>query len=107
MLSQKFNAAKHALLQQLIRWSAQHNADGNAPADLTGNQPLLQPQHHGQRALQGLLQSCFEEKSGKAIGWGSHGSSDSIHDASPYSAAVRLDDAKFLSLPAVVEYTDR
>lgn len=110
-LSGRFHGAKHALLQQLLYFRAADSettslgAQGNQDVNKSNCAPMetLVPQ----RPLLELLHLCFDEKSGKAIGRGSHAGSTSIHDSSPYAAAVRLADADFLSLAPVVEYTER
>lgn len=114
----RFHGAKHALLQQLLQQSAEYRhaiAIGRMsvemPDDQQGDEYALQARKESHlspaRPLQELLHQCFEEKAGKAIGRGSHASSSSIHDTSPYTAALRLPDVDFLSMPPVVEYTSR
>ena len=110
-LSMRFHGAKHALLQQLFRRSAQHHraaASSTASHEVQdSNQPTHEHSQILQKPLLELLHLCFDEKGGKAIGRGNHEGSSSLHDSSPYAAAVRLADTDFLSLPPVVEYTER
>jgi hypothetical protein len=52
-----------------------------------------------------MLADCLQERATKYIGCGASERTASIHDASPYTIALRMRDAAFFRLPAVLALT--
>lgn len=119
-LALKFKAAKLALLQKLMQqYDTDHieqmqfsnsgmpsghsylmheiTASGNSDTP-----PVLQV-----RPLQQAIRRCMQKTSTYMLGSGGSTAPVSIHDASPYSIAISMEDTDFLQHPAVVEYTRR
>lgn len=112
-LALNFRGAQFALLQQLVQQHAgqQRSVDSNsrsmhAPASLL--EQMAQQDMQPRQQLQFALQSCLEEKALYHIGnWSRQDSHVSVHDASPYEAALRMRDSAFFSLPHILQHTLR
>lgn len=109
-ISLKFKAAKHFLLQQLVQQAERHQI-ATASLKLENSQARRGSQiflsgSSTQMSVGELMGWCFNMKADWTIG-SKYNSSQSIHDNSPYVAAVRIGDAEFLSLVPVIDYTQR
>jgi hypothetical protein len=128
-LAMRFRAAKHALLRQLIKRHSD-NQKGSActaigttsrPASIHGSDSLPSQlsrlagsaSHVSQgdaplMLLDPLLHTvklCLQELSTHVIGRGLGVARLSIHDSSPYSLAMSLQDSDFLGMQPVQDYT--
>jgi hypothetical protein len=131
-LAVKFSGVQYSLMQDLLQQHAGYQPDdmrsvsmkalnlSDVPVELLLQQ--LQQQQQGQQAqplsprrtqqyskkpVQAMLADCLEEPVTKYIGRSSGEGTSTIHDASPYTIALRMRDAAFFRLPAVLAHTQR
>jgi hypothetical protein len=127
-LAMRFRAAKHALVRQLMqryaddqKGSAAAAGEGGKTLAAPGNDSLqLQLAHmagsgrHMKQSnaplmlLDPLLHTvklCLQTLTSHVIGRGGGVGCFSIHDSSPYSLAMALNDSDFLGLQPVRDYT--
>jgi hypothetical protein len=134
-LAAKFRGVQYSLIQDLLQQHAGYQPDdmrsvsmkalnlSDVPVDLLLQQlqqqqqqqqaQTAQPlsprrmQQHSRKPVQAMLADCLEERVTKYIGRSSGEGKSSIHDASPYTIALRMRDAAFFRLPAVLAHTQR
>lgn len=121
-LAKKFKAAKLHLLQQLVKQckgpaescrNDQQLVQTDSLADTvitTGAAAGSSNARHSRiklKPLQQAMRNCMQKTTAYMLGRGGSDGPHSIHDSSPYSYAITLEDTDLLRVPAVVEYTRR
>jgi hypothetical protein len=105
LLTFKFGAVKHALLQMLLDRDAQQQAAaallGHQGSDTSSAAGALLQQHTSPASRNGLQQvitNCLESNDAAAV---------SIHDISPFHGALRMNDTHLVNLPEVTAFTQQ